>query len=226
MGMIGRLSRNVEVGASWKSRTVITSTGRASGDASAQFAVLGVSTPATFAYKAGVRNVLPESVTASVAWQASHRWLLSVQGDWINWASAFVSLPVTLTQGTNATINGIVGSTSLLDAVPLHWKDQYALHAGAERGLTENTVIRFGYAHANDPVPSSTLTPLTAAIMSNQVSGGFTYARGHSHWDLAYSFHPANEQHVQQSALLYGEYGDSDVRVGTQSIALAYSYHF
>jgi hypothetical protein len=47
------------------------------------------------------------------------------------------------------------------DGVPLHWKDQYVFHVGAERSLTESTTIRAGFAHANSPVPSSTLTPLT-----------------------------------------------------------------
>jgi long-chain fatty acid transport protein len=108
----------------------------------------------------------------------------------------------------------------------LHWKDQYSFHGGVEHRLTESTLIRFGYAHANDPVPSSTLTPLTAAIMSNQFSTGFAYQPGHSRFELAYSFHPTAEAHVQQSSLLSGEYNDSTVRMGTQTVALGYSLRF
>src|SRR5262249_24436649 len=129
--------------------------------------------PSDFTYSAEVRNVLPQSVLASMAWQATPHWLVAVQGNWINWQDSFVNLPVELTHGTNATINSVVGGDSLEDGVPLNWKDQYAFHVGAERSFTESTVVRFGFAHANDPVPNSTLTPLTAAIMTNQVSGGF-----------------------------------------------------
>jgi long-subunit fatty acid transport protein len=113
-----------------------------------------------------------------------------------------------------------------VDSVPLHWKDQYGFHVGAERSLTENTVVRFGYAYANDPVPSSTLTPLTAAIMSNQISTGFAYQPGRSKWEVAYSFHPTAEQHVDQSSLLSGEYNNSTVHVGTQSLTVGYSFRF
>jgi len=205
---------------------VIDSTGHASGDAGAQLTALGINVPSTFTYDAAVQNVLPQSVLGNVSWQTDHHWLFAVQADWTNWGNSFVSLPVTLTNGTNATINSVVGSTTLVDSVPLHWKDQYGVHVGAERTLTENTVLRFGYAHANDPVPSSTLTPLTAAIMSNQLTTGFGYNPGRSRWEVAYSFHPTATQHVGVSSLLSGEYDNSSVHVGTQSLTVGYSYRF
>lgn len=226
VGVIAQATRSVQLGAAWKSRTVIDSTGHASGDVSAQFAALGVNAPSTFTYNAAVQNVLPQSVLGNVSWQTSKHWLFAFQADWTNWNNAFVNLPVTLTNGTNATINSLVGSTTLQDSVPLHWKDQYGFHAGAERTLTENTVVRFGYAHANDPVPSSTLTPLTAAIMQNQLTTGFAYNPGQSKWEVAYSFHPTATQHVGNSGLLSGEYDASTVKVGTQSVMVGYSYRF
>ena len=226
VGVIARATKSVQFGAAWKSRTVIDSTGHASGDVSAQFAALGVHAPSTFTYNAAVHNVLPQSVLGDLSWQTSKHWLLAFQADWTNWHDAFVNLPVTLTNGTNATINSLVGSTTLQDSVPLHWKDQYGFHVGAERGLTENTVLRFGYAHANDPVPNSTLTPLTAAIMQNQVTAGFAYNPGRSKWEVAYSFHPTATEHVGTSGLLSGEYDDSTVKVGTQSVQIGYSFRF
>ncbi|HVO56324.1 MAG TPA: outer membrane protein transport protein [Dongiaceae bacterium] len=226
VGFSAKPNDHWQFGAAWRSRTVIDSTGDATGDIYAQFAALGVNAPSDFAYSAKVRSVLPQSVLASAAWQANRRWLFAVQGNWINWQDSFVNLPVALSGGTNATINSVVGSDALQDGVPLHWKDQYAIHAGVEHSLTENTVLRFGFAHANDPVPSSTLTPLTAAIMTNQVTGGFGYNHGRSRWELAYSFHPEHSQSVDQSSLLLGEYNASTVHVGTQSLTVAYSFKF
>ena len=109
----------MQVGASWKSRTVIDSTGHASGDVGAQFAALGVNAPSAWAYDAAVQNVLPQSVLGDISWQTSKHWLFAFQADWTNWHEAFVNLPVTLTNGTNATINSLVGSTTLQDSVPL-----------------------------------------------------------------------------------------------------------
>jgi long-chain fatty acid transport protein len=226
VGVMYQPSHKLQFGAAWRSRTVIDSYGHASGDINAQFAALGINAPSDFTYSAEVRNVLPQTVTANVAWQATPHWLLAMQGNWINWQDSFVNLPVELTNGSNATINSVVGSTSLNDGVPLNWKDQYAFHVGAERSLTESTVLRFGFAHANDPVPSSTLTPLTAAIMTNQVSGGLGYTHGRSRWEVTYSFHPTSSQNVGQSGLLSGEYDNSTVHVGTQSVLVGYSFKF
>ena len=65
VGAIVRPIRKVTLGLSWKSRTVINSTGTASGDAGAQFAALGLAgVPAGFNYSAAVRNVLPQSAIA------------------------------------------------------------------------------------------------------------------------------------------------------------------
>ena len=226
VGVLARVSRSVQVGAAWKSRTVIDSTGHASGDVSAQFVALGVNAPSAWAYNAAVQNVLPQSILGDLSWQTSKHWLFAFQADWTNWNNAFVNLPVSLTNGTNATVNSLAGGTTLQDSVPLHWKDQYVFHVGAERSLTENTVLRFGYAHGNDPVPSSTLTPLTAAIMQNQLSTGFAYSPGRSKWEVAYSFHPTATQHVGTSGLLSGEYDDSNVKVGTQDLMVGYSFRF
>ena len=220
-------TRKVELGFAWKSSTVILSHGSASGDANAQFAALGLSgVPSSFQYSAQVRNVLPQSALASVSWRVDGRWLLAFQADWVNWGNAFVNLPVTLTGGTNVAINGLVGSSTLVDGVPLNWKDQYSFHVGAERLLTERASLRFGYAHGNNPVPSSTLTPMTAAIMSNQISTGLVYNLGRSRLEGAYVFDPTAQSQVQQSGLLSGEYNNSTVRVGTQSFTLGYSVQF
>ncbi len=225
-GALAHPTKKLELGVAWKSQTTIDSTGHASGDAVAQFAALGVNAQSTFSYDAMVRNVLPQSVTASAAWRARQRWLLAFQGNWINWNNSFATLPVTLTNGTNATLNSLVGGNAMQDLVPLHWKDQYVFHAGVERGLTENTVWRAGFAHGNNPVPSSTLTPLTAAIFANELTAGLTYRHGRASYEAAYAFRPTASEHVGQSALLSGEYNNSTVHVGTQSLMLSYSLKF
>jgi long-chain fatty acid transport protein len=226
VGALVRPTSTVELGFAWKSRTVIESHGAAFGNVGAQFVALGLDAPASFQYSAKVQNVLPESALGSVDWRFSPRWLLALQTDWVNWEGAFVTLPITLTNGTNATINGLLNSTSLLDRVPVDWKDTYSFHMGAERVVTESSSLRFGFSHANNPVPSSTLTPLTAAIMANQISAGFVYRFEHSHIEASYAFDPTAKAHVQQSGLLAGEYNNSTVRVGTQSLTLGYSIAF
>jgi long-subunit fatty acid transport protein len=227
VGAMFQPTKKLDVGVAWKSHTVIVTNGMASGDAYALFTALGAGgSPSTFNYHASVKNILPQSVNGNIVWHANPQWLFAFQTDWVNWHSAFVNLPVTLTHGTNATINSVAGSSTLVDGVPLNWKDQYSFHAGVERHLFENTSLRFGYAYGNNPVPSGTLTPLTGAIMTNQLSTGFNYRLGRSHFDLAYTFDPTSKQQVQQSNLLAGEYNNSKTGVGLQSLSFGYSFQF
>jgi long-subunit fatty acid transport protein len=85
VGALAHPAHNLEIGMAWKSRTVINSTGTATGDVYAQFAALGVNAPSTFAYNARVQNVLPQSLLGTIAWQANSHWLFAVQANWINW---------------------------------------------------------------------------------------------------------------------------------------------
>jgi long-subunit fatty acid transport protein len=108
----------------------------------------------------------------------------------------------------------------------VNWKDQFSFHGGVERLLTENVSVRGGYAHANNPVPASTLSPLTAAIMTNQLTTGIGYRRGRWRFDLAYAIDPTAQENVAHSGLLSGEYSNSRVRIGTQSVALNTGFQF
>jgi hypothetical protein len=81
-----------------------------------------------------------------------------------------------------------------------------------------------GYRHSNNPVPASTLTPLTAAIMQNGISGGLSWRAWHARFDLAYGFDFTAREAVGESALVSNEYSHSAVRIGTQAITLTTSF--
>jgi long-subunit fatty acid transport protein len=226
-GLIASPTDRLQFNVAWKSRTTIDSTGDANGNIGVQLATLGLGAARPdFHYSADVRNILPQSALAGVNWRVDGRWVFAVQADWINWKSSFQSLPVSLTSGNNADINGLLGSSSIFDRVPLDWKDQYSFRGAVERLMTENISLRAGYAHSNNPVPASTLTPLTAAIMTNQLSTGIGYRVGRWQLDLGYGFDPTAKANVGKTAILSGEYANSKVRIGMQSLALNTSFRF
>lgn len=226
LGIVASPSKKVQFGVAWKSRTVIDSDGTATGNIGAQLAAVGLAARPDFAYNAAVRNVFPQSVIGHITWQVDRRWNLAFQTNWVNWKDAFVTLPVALTNGTNADINGLLGTNTLNDGVPLNWKDQISFHGGVERVVTENVSLRGGFAHGNSPVPSSTLSPLTAAIMKDQLTTGIGYRHGRARYDLGYGFGFQAHQSVGQSGLLAGEYSNSRVGLGTQALTFNTSFQF
>jgi long-chain fatty acid transport protein len=226
-GLIASPTDRLQFNVAWKSRTAIDSTGDANGNIGVQLGALGLGAARPdFHYSASVQTVMPQSVLAGMSWRVDGGWILAVQADWVNWNDAFASLPVSLTNGNNADINGLLGSSAIFDRVPLNWKDQYSFRGGVEKLLTEAISLRAGYAHANNPVPASTLSPLTAAIMTNQLSAGIGYRRGRWRLDLAYGIDPTAQENVVKTALLSGEYSNSKVRIGTQSTSLNTSFRF
>ncbi len=223
LGAILRPSHKVQFALAWKSRTIIDSTGSATGSLDQQLNALGIAAAPAFKYSATVHNVLPQSIDLGASWRVSPRWTLAAEGGWINWKDAFHTLPVELRNGTNALVNTLLSSTSLDDGVPLDWKDQFSIRGGFERVLTESVTIRAGFSHANNPVPSSTLSPLTAAMLLNQISCGVSWKRGWVTYNAAYTFNPTTKASVARSALASGEYNNSAVSVGSQAFSLSVS---
>jgi long-subunit fatty acid transport protein len=219
-------NNKLRLGAAWKSAAVISSRGTASGTASALFTALGIGASPLFSYKAEVDNHLPWTLGAGGSWQVNPRLRWDFEGDRTAWGNAFHQLPVKLSNGSNSTINSVAGSDNIEDFVPLDWKDQVAIRTGLEKPISEKWTVRGGYSYMSNPVPSSTLTPLTAAILRNSIGGGAGWS--HSKWraDLAYQAQLPASQSVGKSALLAGEFDNSHVRAMTQALTLTFVTHF
>lgn len=225
-GMIYSPVKSLEFGTSYKTRTLVKSTGMATGDAGAQFDALGIPFQRTWQYDARVDNVFPQSAGAYVRWRTTSRLQTHLQADFVNWRRAFVDLPVRLTAGTNPDINSLLGSTSLNDSIPLRWKNQLTLRAGADYSVTEGTRVYAGYSHSNNPVPSSTLTPMTANIMQNGLATGLTFDKSRYRFGLAYQVNLPSEDSVAQSSLVGGEFNNSTTRLWLQTVVLSTGIRF
>ena len=215
-GLLYRPTTNLQFGISYKSPTTIYSTGDASGDAYAQFGAPPGSVQ--FHYDADVRNVFPQEVSLGTSWKFHPQWRAAVQLDWINWANAFRTLPVGLHGGTGPAAS--VLGPDIQDNVPLNWSDEWVYRVGLEYYVTENLSLRVGYSYGNRPVPSSTLTPMTAAIMEHTVTAGAGYRWGRWQFDLAYQYDLPVTRNVGTSSLLAGEYSNSSTTVSVHTIAL------
>ncbi len=225
-GLLYAPTSKLQFGVSYKARTSIHTHGDLDGNAAAQLATLGAPLRPDFHYDAQVDNVLPQMVSGGFSWQMAPRVRLAMQTDWINWNKAFTTLPITLTNGNNSDINGFLGTSTLKDGIPLNWSNQTVFRVGVESSLTERTAWRIGYSYGNNPVPASTVMPLTAAIMQSALASGIGYHRSRYGLDVTYQYQLPNTEHVGVSALQAGEYSNSRIRIGIQSVAATTSIHF
>jgi long-chain fatty acid transport protein len=222
LGLRWRPISTVALSLAYTSESEIKTHGTATGNAGVQLARLGLGAARPdFQYDAQVDNVFPQQLSAGIAWNPRPSLTLAAQFDWIDWADAFTSLPVHLTRGTDPDLNGLVGSNRLNDRTPLHWRDQFVGRIGVEQTFAKHWSLRAGYSYANDPVPPGTLTPLTAAISENTLTGGIGYQAGWLRLDASCQWQLPAAGHVQRSDLASGEYNASSTETGVERFGLS-----
>lgn len=217
---------NVMLGLVYKTETRIHTNGSANGNAYAQLANLGLAgAPPAYRYNAEVDNVFPQSVSLGAAWQINKQWMVTSQVDWFDW-SVFDSLPVKLSNGSNAAVNGVVKSTALGDYIPLQWSDEFVYRLGVEYKPTENWAFRAGYVHGKSPVPDSTLTPLTAAITEDTLACGVGYTYGRYSIDAAFQYSLPKTRNVGTSFLQAGEYDGTSTKLSIETFTVTATVKF
>jgi long-subunit fatty acid transport protein len=227
-GLIYSPVSRLQFGISYKSSTAIHGTGTADGNLSALLAALGLtgSFRPDFHYSAALNNTLPQSGGIGVTWKATPRTRVFLRGDLVNWSDSFNHLALRVSNGDNADLNGLVGSNGFHDVIPLDWHNQGIFHAGVEIAATSKLSLRGGYVVGNDPVPSSTLTPLTAAITRQSLAAGVGYRSGRYKIDAGYQAGLPETASVGQSILRAGEYDNSQTELSTQSLSTTLSIVF
>lgn len=223
-GLLFKATTNLQFGISYQGAATVDSTGDATGDPYKQFGT----PPGTLAfhYDAAVKNRFPQSVSAGASWKFLPKWRLVPQVDWIDWADAFKTLPVNLSNGSNQNVNTALGTANFQDNIPLNWQSEFVGRAGLEYALNDNWTLRCGYSYGHSPVPDSTLNPMTAAIMENTVTVGAGYEIGRYDFELAYQYDLPAKQTVGTSDLRSGEYSNSSVEVSAHLLALTMSMKF
>jgi long-subunit fatty acid transport protein len=220
-GVVWRPVENVSLGLSYRSMTYFANTGDASGDAGAQLANIGAAAfKPTFHYDAEVDTKLPQIVSGGLSWQACDRVRLIGEADWVNWSGAFDHLNVKLKNGNNPDINGFLGTDHMEDVVPLDWKDSMVYRAGVEFTLSPEYMARLGYSYGSSPVPTSTLTPLSAAILEHTITCGLEWHR--NRWTVAgaYQYDLPSTSNVGANLLAGGQFANSSTTVAAHWFGL------
>ncbi|MEX0964256.1 MAG: outer membrane protein transport protein [Pseudohongiellaceae bacterium] len=172
----------------------------ANGELDGNLGQLGLGFTEDFSYDVRVSTAIPASLSGGLVWQASNNLQLAAQIDWIGWKNAFDELPLSLSKGSNADLNGFLGEDRIRDTAPLNWKDQRIVHFGGNYVLSNQWRLRAGYERSNVPVPRSTVTPMTAAILNEAFSVGTGIPIRSSWLDVAYRYTTADESSVVDSS--------------------------
>lgn len=196
----------------------------ANGDLDGNLAQLGLGFQEDFNYDVRVSTALPASLSGGLVWQATDKLELAAQIDWIGWRDAFDELPISLSRGNNTDLNDFLGEDRIRDTAPLDWDDQRILHMGGNYRLPNRWEFRAGYEHANVPVPPSTVTPMTAAVLNEAYSLGIGIPLRSSWVDMAYRYSTADDYRVTDSALLGDEYSGTRQSLSLHTLTVSYRF--
>jgi long-chain fatty acid transport protein len=221
LGTLFRVSEDLQLGLSYTTPAAIEADGEANGDIGAQLAALGIAARPDFRYDAEVKTRIPQQLSGGLSWRTNPRLRIAAQIDWIDWDDSFNRLPVHLTNGNNADINALLGTSTIDDVVPLDWEDRIVYRAGGEYAVNDRLQLRAGYSYGRNPVPDATLTPLTAAIMEHTVSLGLGYRIGKYRLDFAYQWDIPNNEDIAAGQALVVEYAASSLDVGLHWLSIS-----
>lgn len=109
----------------------------------------------------------PQQLGLGISYQINSRLKIAADIDWVDWSSAMKEIKFTIDKPNNP--NAPPGNTMIY---PMHWKDQWIYAVGCEYTITPDLLIRLGYNHGNNPVPSEYLLPFFPAIIEDHITIG------------------------------------------------------
>ncbi len=174
-------------------------------------------------FKAETDFGIPQTLTFAVGARPSDRLSLGVDLGWIGYSSAFKTMPMRMTGGTNANINILMNASatngSFNTAWPLQWKDSWVARGGAEYGLSSAFKLRVGAMYGTNPVPANTLFTIFPAVTELAATVGVRINVGRTILDLAYAHTFANSETGATPSLVAQEYAGAVSRLGEDQLS-------
>ena len=170
---------------------------------------------------------LPQSIGFGIAYKVSDILNISADAEYIMWENAFDKMAITLTNGSNANVNKMIGNSSFSLNFPMNWKNSLNLKFGLELMASNALTLRAGYAYNENPVPSSTVFPVFPAIVENHIMFGASYKVSapltiHAAFETALN----NTQTADSRSIVASEYNGSTSQLSTVLLHVAVSYCF
>jgi long-subunit fatty acid transport protein len=181
-------------------------------------------------FKAEADFGIPQTLTLAVGVRPSERLSLGADVGWIGYASAFKTMPMRMTGGTNANINILMNASptngSFAAAWPLEWKDSWVVRGGAELAATPALKLRAGAMYGSNPVPANTLFTIMPAVTEAAATAGVGITIGSAVLDLSYAHTFANAVTGAAPSLVAQEYAGARSRLGEDQVSAGLAWRF
>jgi long-chain fatty acid transport protein len=173
LGVLYKVNNMVTLGATYKTPIIFTPmTWQESGELSPT-GIVG-----TAGQYSGHLNY-PQQIALGLAIRPIPQWLISVEGQWINWAATM----------NNFTIYGPWTSGPGYVNLPMHWKNQWVANIGTQYDVNNWLQVRAGYTYGSNPISAGNIgnNLIFPAVVTNAVTFGATQKLGMG-WKLTEAY--------------------------------------
>ena len=168
---------------------------------------------------------MPQEISFGISYRLFDWLTVGLDYRHIFWSQTMKNFTTKLTNGTNADVNYLVGSSNLKITLPLEWKDQDVIAVGAEFQPLPWLAVRAGWNWGNNPVPPETLLPILPAITEHHASFGASAAWNSFTFDFA--FMHSLEKTVEIGTSKHGrDYDGASFSVSQNFITFGMQYDF
>ena len=160
----------------------------------------------------------PQQVALGLAIRPIPQWLISVEGQWINWAATMNSF----------NIYGPWAGQSHV-GLPMHWSNQWVANIGTQYDVNNWLQVRAGYTWGSNPISNANTANnlLFPAVVQNAITFGATQKLGMG-WKLteAYMHAFANTISGPSSYAQFGAPDPASATLAENSYGLQVGYDF
>ncbi len=178
IGALYKVNDMVTLGATYKSPMIFTPLTFQGGAQAAQGAN-GTQIKGNPGQYSGHLNY-PQQIALGLAIRPIPQWLVSVEGQWINWHNTLNTF----------NIHGPWQGTDVV-ALPLNWRNQWVANFGTQYDVNDWLQVRAGYAWGSNPVPNNSAAiaanTIFPALIQNAVTFGATQKLGMG-WKLTEAY--------------------------------------
>ena len=138
----------------------------------------------------------PTWIGFGTAYAVSENWVLTLDGQWSDWATSEEELVTEMTGDFMMTGTDI----TMKDTTEMKWESALQVRVGTEYKLNENLVLRGGYYYDPAPAPDETLNILFPSMTNHAFSGGLGYTMNKMVFNLGLEYLLGAEREIEVNA--------------------------
>ncbi|MCD0462654.1 OmpP1/FadL family transporter [Roseiconus lacunae] len=173
----------------------------------------------TARYDSVIEKSWPKMLGIGIAHRTAADRTFSMDAIWLDWSGSYQQIDLNLKTPDNPTFQ--VLAPTLVESIPLSWRDTVSLRFGVEQPLANDNVFRVGYAYHRNPIPSATLTPFIQTTVEHSLCFGYGWNWGGCEMDFAYQWMFGPDQYVGTSDFTGGDFDQSGTFAAAHQFSLS-----